>query len=92
MDWGTVVGLLIAIPFAIMFGLCALMMLRMVIGGALGGSGYGGHGMMCMGHGHGAHVSPRGTDEGLLEELKAERKRLGALIDKAERSASGRAR
>ncbi len=66
--------------------------LRTVIVASLRGSGHGGHSMMCMGHDHGAHDSPRGTDEGLLEELKAERKRLDALIGKAERTASGQAR
>ena len=66
MEW------LIAVPVALMFALCAFMMLSMMVRGWLGGSRHGGHGMMmCMGHG--ADHEPRTPDRGLLEELKSER-------------------
>ncbi len=77
MEW------LFAIPLALMFGLCAFMMLSMMVRGWLGGGRHSGHGMMtCMGRG--ADRGPRTSDEGLLEELKAERDRLDALIARAE--------
>ncbi len=83
MEW------LIAIPVALMFALCAFMMLSMMVRGWLGGGRHGGHGMMmCMGHG--ADHEPRTPDEGLLEELKSERDRMDALIARAEREAADR--
>ncbi|HEU4758735.1 MAG TPA: hypothetical protein VFT91_02020 [Dehalococcoidia bacterium] len=71
----------IAIPLALMFALCSFMMLSMVLRGWLGRGRQAGHGMMmCMSHdGHEAGA----PDKGLLEELKAERDRLDALIARA---------
>ena len=92
MYWNTGVEAAIAIPLVIMFGLCAFMMLSMFLRGVFGGSGHGGRGMMCMGHGHDDQHSPRDTEQTLLDEPQAERARLDALIDKAEQEASGRAR
>jgi hypothetical protein len=81
MEW------LIAIPVALMFALCAFMMLSMTVRGWLGGGRRGGHGMMmCMGHG--ADHEPQTPDKGLLEELKSERDRLDALIARTEREAA----
>ncbi len=77
MEW------LFAIPLALMFGLCAFMMLSMIVGGFIGRGRHRGHGMMmCMDRG--ADRGPRTSDEGLIEELKAERDRLDALIARAE--------
>ncbi len=77
MEW------LIAIPFALMFALCAFMMLSMMVRGWLGGGRHGGHGMMmCMGHG--ADHEPSRPDKGLLQELKSERDRMDALIARTE--------
>ncbi len=75
MEW------LIGVPFAGMFAMCALMMLRMM------GGRHGGHGMMCMGHS--AEGDARTSDEGLLEELRAERERLDVLIARAGRGSGG---
>jgi hypothetical protein len=74
----------------LMFALCAFGMLRMIVGGWLRGGRHGGHGMMgCMGHG--AHDERRTSDKRLVEELKAERHRLDALIARAEREAADQA-
>ena len=84
MEW------LLAVPLALMFALCAFMMLSMMVRGWLGGGRHGGHGMMmCMGHG--ADDRPGTPDKGLLEELKAERHRLDALVARAERETADRA-
>lgn len=84
MDWREVADLLIAIPFAIMFGLCALGMIR----GLLRGSDHGGHGMMCMG-GRADH-GPRGPEDQVVDQLRAEHRRLSARIARAEREAAER--
>jgi hypothetical protein len=78
MDWGGIAEVVIVIPFAIMFALCAFAMLR----GVMGGSGHGGHGMMmCMGgHSH----EPRAPEDQILEQLRAERHRLDGRIARAE--------
>lgn len=70
--------LLVDVALTIMFAMCALMMLRMMLRGWRGGGRHGGHGMMCMGHR--AEDEAHTPDEQLLEELRAERKRLDALI------------
>jgi hypothetical protein len=89
MDWTEA---LIAVPVALMFGLCALTMLSMNVRGWLGGGRHSGHGMMDMCMGRCADDKPRTPDVGLLEELKSERERLDALISRAknERMAAGR--
>jgi len=81
---------LIAVPLALMFALCALMMLSMIVRGWLAGGRHSGHSMMmCMGVGHDRGARP--PDGGLLEELRAERERLDVLIARAEREATERA-
>jgi hypothetical protein len=84
MDRGEVVDIAIAIPFVIMFALCALAMLRAVFGGD------GGHGMMmCMGR----RRHDTGTaDRRLFDEMKGERHRLDELVARTEREAAERGR
>ncbi len=82
MEW------LVDVALAIMFALCALMMLRMMLRGWRGAGRHGGHGMMCMGH-H-SEGEPRTSDEGLLEELRAERERLDAVIARADQARMAR--
>ncbi len=84
MNWSEVADVLIAIPFVIMFGLCALGMIR----GLLRGSDRGGHGMMCMG-GRADH-GPRGPEDQVVDQLRAERQRLNRRIARAEREAAER--
>ena len=89
MDWAVAADVLITIAVVSMFALCALMMLSMMVRGWLRGGRHWGHGMMmCMGHG--ADDEPLTRDKGLVEELKAERERLDALIARAEREAGAR--
>lgn len=84
MEW------LIAVPLALMFALCAFMMLSMMVRGWLGGGRHGRRGMMmCMGDG--AHDQPRTPEGRLLEELQEERARLDALIARAEGETADRA-
>ncbi len=73
---------------ALMFGMCALMMLRMMLGGGRGAGRHSSHGMMCMGHG--GEGEPDTPDEGLLEELRAERERLDAVIARADQARMAR--
>jgi len=91
MEWA------IGIPILLLVLACPLMMVGMIVGGwvfgrrALGGhGGHGGHGMMmCMGHGSGeTHHGPGDTaaPAEIVEELRAERRRLDDLIARAERS------
>ncbi len=83
MEW------LVGVALAIMVGICALSMLRMMLRGWRGAGRHGGHGMMCMGHS--AEREPRTSDKGLLEELRAERERLDVLIARAGRGSAGQA-
>ncbi len=83
MEW------LVGVALAIMVGMCALMMLRMMFRGCRGAGRHGGHGMMCMGHS--AEGEARTSDEGLLAELRAERERLDSLIARADRASGSRA-
>ncbi len=78
-EWAIDVGL------AVMFGMCALMMLRMMVRGCRGAGRHARHGMMCMGH-DAEGSEGRTFDEGRLEELKVERDRLELLIATADRA------
>ena len=91
MEWA------IGIPILLLVLACPLMMVGMIVGGwvfgrrALGGhGGHGGHGMMmCMGHGSGQTHHETGDTAApaeIVEELRAERRRLDDLIARAERS------
>ena len=88
MEWA------IGIPILLLVLACPLMMVGMMAFGWLfmrGRSGsHGGHGMMmCMGHGSGeTHHEPGDTaaPAEIVEELRAERRRLDDLIARAERS------
>ena len=90
MEW------LIVAPIVALVLLCPLMMIGMIAAGWImarrgKGSGHGGHGMMCMGHGaHGSHDSPADVPRSLVDDLKAERERLDQLIAEAEEEISGR--
>ena len=59
----------------------------MMLRGWRGAGRHGGHGMMRMGQG--AEGEARTSDEGLLEELRAERERLDVLIARAPRPGAG---
>ena len=83
MEWA------IGIPILLLLLVCPLMMVGMIVGGWVFGrrvtGSHGGHGMMCMGHGSGeTHGGPE-APAGIVEELKAERRRLDELIARAER-------
>ena len=91
MEWA------IGIPILLLVLVCPLMMVGMIVGGWVMGrratgdhGGHGGHGMMmCMGHGSGeTHHEPGETaaPAEIVEELRAERRRLDDLIARAERS------
>jgi len=84
MEWA------IGIPLLLLLAVCPLMMVGMIVGGWIFGrramGGHGGHGMMMC---HGDHSDQRTGepgDQGIVEELRAERERLDALIARAERS------
>ena len=87
MEWALPAGLIALLVLA-----CPLMMLGMMAFGWLfmrgrSGSGHSGHGMMmCMGNGNHAPDNDDRERAGqpLIEELKAERQRLDALIARAE--------
>ena len=87
MEWAIPAGLIGLLVLA-----CPLMMLGMMAFGWLfmrGRSGSGHGMMMCMGHGqHGAdhegHQAAEPANQPLIEELRAERQRLDALIAKVE--------
>ncbi len=78
MEW------VVPVALTFMFGMCALMMLRMMLHGGRGAGRHGGFGMMCMGHSDEDHA-PR-TEAELLEELRTERTRLDAAIARADRA------
>ncbi len=78
MEW------VVAVALIVMFGMCALMMLRMMAHGWRGAGPHGGLGMMCMGHSD-EHKAGR-TDAELLEELRTERTRLDAVIARADQA------
>ena len=98
MEWAIGIPILLLV---LMILICPLMMLGMAVmsvgmvrgwlRGRSGESDHGGHGMMmCMGHGQHGSDSPNQqtgepTDQGLIEELKAERQRLEELIARADR-------
>ena len=86
MEWA------IGIPILLLLLVCPLMMVGMIVGGWVFGrrvtGGHGGHGMMCMGHGSGEKGHETGdtaAPAGIVDELKAERRRLDELIARAER-------
>ena len=86
MEWA------IGIPILLLLLVCPLMMVGMMAFGWLfmrGRSGSGHGMMMCMGHGqHGADHQDRQatgpTNPQLIDDLKVERRRLDALIARAE--------
>ena len=90
MEWALPAGLIALLVLA-----CPLMMVGMMAFGWLfmrgrSGSSQSGHGMMmCMGHGQhqpdGQHHAAEPAHPQLIEELKAERQRLDALIARTER-------
>jgi hypothetical protein len=84
MEWA------IGVPVLLLLAICPLMMVGMIVGGWIFGrramGGHGGHGMMMCHGGHSDQRTGEPGDQGIVEELRAERERLDALIARAERS------